>query len=84
MIRKYSGTWLTERAIDAFEPRTAAQLEQLKSDPQRTVVFPSEAEIVIAKAAFRAVRDEWADASPHHRQLLNAAEAEISRYRSEH
>jgi TRAP-type C4-dicarboxylate transport system substrate-binding protein len=84
VIRRYSGTWLTQRAIDAFEPRTAAQLEQLKSDPQRTVVFPTEAEIATAKAAFRAVRSEWADASPHHRQLLNAVEAEISKYRSGH
>jgi TRAP-type C4-dicarboxylate transport system substrate-binding protein len=84
VIRKYSGTWLTERAIDAFEPRTAAMVEQLKSDPQRTVVFPSETEIVVARTAFRTLRGEWADANPHHRQLLDAVEAEISKYRSEH
>jgi TRAP-type C4-dicarboxylate transport system substrate-binding protein len=84
VIRRYSGKWLTERAVDAFEPRTTAMLEQLKSDPQRTVVFPSEAEIVVARAAFRTLRGEWADANPHHRQLLDAVEAEISRYRSEH
>ena len=83
VIRRYSGKWLIERAVDAFEPRTTAMLEQLKSDPQRTVVFPSEAEIVVAKAAFRTLRSEWADANPHHRQLLDAVEAEISRYRSE-
>jgi TRAP-type C4-dicarboxylate transport system substrate-binding protein len=84
VIRKYSGTWLTERALDAFESRNTGLLEQLKSDPQRTVVFPTETEIDTARAAFRTVRGEWADASPHHRQLLNAVEAEISRYRSEH
>ena len=65
-------------------PVPRLMLEQLKSDPQRTVVFPSEAEIVVAKAAFRTLRGEWADANPHHRQLLDAVEAEISRYRSEH
>jgi TRAP-type transport system periplasmic protein len=84
VIRKYSGTWLTERATDAFESRTTALMEQLKSDPQRTVVLPTETEIDTARAAFRAVRGEWADASPRHRQLLNAVEAEISKYRSGH
>jgi TRAP-type C4-dicarboxylate transport system substrate-binding protein len=84
VIRRYSGTWLIERAIDAFASRDTVLLEQLKSDPQRTVVFPSEAEIVVARAAFRTLRGEWADTSPHHRQLLDAVEAEISKYRSEH
>jgi TRAP-type C4-dicarboxylate transport system substrate-binding protein len=84
VIRRYSGTWLTERAIDAFAPHDVALLQQLKSDPKRTVVYPSEAEIAVARAAFRTLRGEWADASPHHRQLLNAVEAEIARYRSEH
>jgi TRAP-type C4-dicarboxylate transport system substrate-binding protein len=83
VIRKYSGEWLAEQAVDALEPRTAEMLEQLKSDPLRTIVFPTSAEIGVAEAAFKAVRIAWAEAGPHHRVLLNAVEAEISRYRSE-
>jgi TRAP-type C4-dicarboxylate transport system substrate-binding protein len=84
VIRKYSGMWLMERFLDADELYNAALVQQLKSDPQRTVMFPSQAETDVAKEAFRAVRNEWADASPHHRQLLTAVETEITKLRSEH
>jgi TRAP-type C4-dicarboxylate transport system substrate-binding protein len=84
VIRKYSGAWLMERFLDVDERYNAALVEQLKSDPQRTVLLPSQAETDVAKEAFRAVRNEWAEASPHHRQLLTAVEAEITKLRSEH
>jgi TRAP-type C4-dicarboxylate transport system substrate-binding protein len=83
VIRKYSGAWLTERFVKEDESYNTALLDQLKSDPLRTVIFPSQPEIDVAEGAFRAVRTEWAEASAHHRVLLNAVEAEISRYRSE-
>src|ERR1700686_1599126 len=77
LIRKYSGAWLTERFVKADEVYNTVLVEQLKSDPLRTVIFPSQPEIDVAEVAFRAVRTEWADANPHHRLLLNAVEAEI-------
>jgi TRAP-type C4-dicarboxylate transport system substrate-binding protein len=83
-IRKYSGAWLTGRFVDEDELYNAALIEQLKADPLRKVMYPSQSEIEVAKEAFRAVRDEWADASPHHRRLLTAVETEISKFRSEH
>ena len=84
VIRKYSGQWLTERAMDGFEVYNTAIFEQLKSDPLRTVILPSKSDIAVAEGAFSAVRNDWADASPHQRLLLNEVEAEISKYRSEH
>jgi TRAP-type C4-dicarboxylate transport system substrate-binding protein len=84
VIRRYSGIWLTQRAVDGFEARTTALLQQLKSDPLRTVMFPSEPEIDLARGVFRMIRNEWADASPHRRLLLNAVDAEISKFRAEH
>jgi TRAP-type C4-dicarboxylate transport system substrate-binding protein len=84
VIRKYSGAWLMERFLDADELYNAALVEQLKSDPLRTVIYPSQPEIDVARQAFRAVRNEWAEASLHHRQLLTAVEAEILKLRSEH
>jgi TRAP-type C4-dicarboxylate transport system substrate-binding protein len=84
VIRKYSGEWLAERFIKGYEVYNAGLLEQMKSEPLRKVIFPSQSEIDVAEQAFRAVRAEWADASPHHRQLLNAVEAEILKFRSGH
>ena len=84
VIRKYSGQWLTERAVDGFEAYDAALREQLKSDPMRTVVFPSQSDIDVAEEVFREIRAQWAGESPHHRLLLNEVEAEISKFRSEH
>ena len=84
VIRKYGGEWLAERFVKGYELYNAALLEQLKSEPQRKVTFPSQSEIDRAAAAFKAVRVEWADTSPHHRQLLNAVETEILKFRSGH
>jgi len=83
VIRKYGGEWLAARALDVYEPYTAALFEQLRSDPLRKVILPSPAEIDVAAEAFKAIRAEWAGASPHHRLLLSAVEAEIVRIRSE-
>jgi TRAP-type C4-dicarboxylate transport system substrate-binding protein len=83
VIRKYGDGWLTQRFVDADEAYNRGFVEQLKSDPLRHVIFPSQAEQVTAEESFKAVRSEWADASPHHRLLLKAVEAEIARYRSE-
>jgi TRAP-type C4-dicarboxylate transport system substrate-binding protein len=82
VIRKYSGAWLAEHVVDGYEPSTAAQLELLKSDPARTVISPTQSEIDEAEGAFRVVRNQWADVSPHNRLLLNTVEAEIARFRS--
>jgi TRAP-type C4-dicarboxylate transport system substrate-binding protein len=84
LIRKCSGAWLVGRVVDGYESSTAAQFEQLKADPARTVISPSQSEIDEAEGAFRVVRNQWADMSPHHRLLLNAAEAEIANFRSGH
>jgi TRAP-type C4-dicarboxylate transport system substrate-binding protein len=84
VIRKYGGEWLAERFIKGYEVYNAGLLEQLKSEPLHKVIFPSQSETDVAEEAFRAVRAEWADASPHHRQLLNAVEAEILKFRSGH
>ena len=84
VIRKYGGEWLAERFIKGYEVYNAGLLEQLKSEPLHKVIYPSQSETDVAEEAFRAVRAEWADASPHHRQLLNAVEAEILKFRSGH
>jgi TRAP-type C4-dicarboxylate transport system substrate-binding protein len=84
VIRRYSGERMAERVVDGYEPYAAARLEQLKSDPLRTAISPMQSEIDEAEEAFRTVRNQWADSSPHHRPLLSAVEAEIAKFRSQH
>ena len=45
----------------------------MKSDPKRTVIFPSPQDLDIAHRAFEAVVAEWAAKSPHNRDLLDLA-----------
>jgi TRAP-type C4-dicarboxylate transport system substrate-binding protein len=82
VIRKHSGEWLAARIIEGYAPYNKEIVEQLKSDPARQVIFPSQADTYLAAQAFKAARTEWADASPHNRRLLNAVEAELRRLRS--
>jgi TRAP-type C4-dicarboxylate transport system substrate-binding protein len=81
VILKYSGEWLAARIIEGYAPYNKEIVEQLKSDPARVVIFPSQADNDLAAQAFKATRAEWADASPHNRRLLNAVEAELRRLR---
>ncbi len=83
VIRAYSGEWLATRYIQGFEAYNTQVLEELKSDPSRKVIFPSQAETDLASQVFKGVRAEWAQASPHNRQLLNAVELELRQVRSE-
>jgi TRAP-type C4-dicarboxylate transport system substrate-binding protein len=83
-IREYSGEWLAARFIEGYERYEKELSQQLSSDPLHKVIFPSEAELDVAKGAFKAVREEWAQAAPHNPHLLQAAEAEILKLRSEH
>jgi TRAP-type C4-dicarboxylate transport system substrate-binding protein len=82
VIRQYSGDWLAARFIQGFEAYNAQVLEGLESDSARKVIFPSQAETDLAGQVFKEVRAEWAQASPHHRQLLSALEAELRQVRS--
>lgn len=82
IIRKFSGEWLAARFAETFEASNDVVAEQLKSDSKRTSIFPSQAEIEAADKTFAEVRAEWADASPQHRRLLQAVEAEVLRLRS--
>jgi hypothetical protein len=57
-------------------------MQQLKSDPQRRIVFPSQPDLDRAQVAFKSVIEEWAEISPRNRELLNGANAEIAKLRS--
>jgi TRAP-type C4-dicarboxylate transport system substrate-binding protein len=82
IIRKYSGEWTAERFIQIYDRSDVQILEQLKSDPKRSVVFPSSLDLEIAHVAFKSVIAEWAAKSPHDSDLLKLTEAELAKLRA--
>ena len=56
-------------------------MEQLKSDPKRTVIFPSRPELDTAQVTFKSMINSWQAKSPHNHELLAAVETEISKLR---
>ena len=82
IIRKYSGKWLADRSATAFDALDKLTLAQLKSDPRRTVVFPSPSDVESAQRVFASVVEEWAAQSPHNRELLALVRVEIAKLHS--
>ena len=81
MIRKYSGEWLAARYIEAYDANADPIVEQLKSDPKRTVTVPSQADLDTAQVTFKTVIREWQAKSPRNLKLLMAVETEIAKLR---
>jgi TRAP-type C4-dicarboxylate transport system substrate-binding protein len=82
IIRKYSGEWTAAHFIRTYSNSDEQVMQQLRSDPQRKLVFPSESDLERAQAVFRSVTEDWAAKSPHNRELLNQAQAAIAELRA--
>jgi TRAP-type C4-dicarboxylate transport system substrate-binding protein len=81
IIRKYSGEWAAARYIQTTEAYETLIVEQLQSDPERTVIHPSQSDLGAAHVAFRRVTEAWTSQSPHNRELLQLVHDEIARLR---
>ena len=82
LIRKYSGEWIATRFIENYDRSDNQIMVQLKSDPKRTIAFPSASDLEIAHLAFKSVIAEWAAKSSHNRDILKITEAEIAQLRA--
>jgi TRAP-type C4-dicarboxylate transport system substrate-binding protein len=82
ILRKYSGEWAAKRFVDMYEVAENQIMEELKSDPGRTVTVPTQSDEDAAQRVFESVRTKWAAESPHNRELLNKAELEIAKFRA--
>ena len=82
IIRKHSGAWFTENYNRINESSTALIMTVLKSDSHRKVVIPSKADMKTADAIFKSIVDAYAAANPHNAELVNAAEAVLSKFRT--
>jgi len=81
IIRKHSGDWAALRFIETYEASDRQVLEQLRSDPHRSIVIPSPSDLNIAHGAFNAVITQWASASSDNRELLDKTRALIAALR---
>jgi TRAP-type C4-dicarboxylate transport system substrate-binding protein len=79
IIRKHSGEWAAKRFIETYAISDRTVLEMLKSDPQRTIVIPSQRDRDIAHSAFTALIAEWEASTPRNRELLTMVKAELAK-----
>jgi TRAP-type C4-dicarboxylate transport system substrate-binding protein len=82
LIRKFSGDRFAAHFAETFIANDDRVMEQFKSDPKRTLIFPSQRDLDTAQTTFQKVIDEWQAKSPHNRELLTIVETEIAKLRS--
>jgi TRAP-type C4-dicarboxylate transport system substrate-binding protein len=82
IIRKYSGEWSVARSNEFFEDINIKSMEQLKSDPKRKVILPSEIDLARIQVAFKSVIADWVGKNSRNRELLSLVEAELVKIRS--
>lgn len=81
LMLKYSGEWTAGKFIEGYEKIDKKVFDEIKADPRRQVVFPSPADLATAHRAFKAIIDEWANASAHNLALLKLTQAELANIR---
>ncbi len=82
IIRKYSGEWLSKIAVTAMDLVDETVLAELKANPKRTVIYPSQPDLGTIKQTYNSVVEQWAAADKHNRQLLDMVEAKLLKHRS--
>lgn len=81
-IRRYSGEWAAERFISLSDQAEKNAIKELRTNPDRKVILPSERDRSRAGAAFEAVIAAWRDARPRNRELLEKAEKQLAKIKS--
>jgi TRAP-type C4-dicarboxylate transport system substrate-binding protein len=82
VIRRYGGEWLAERSAQAFAASNSLALEQLRSDPKRILIVPSQTDLDLAQHGFRSVVDKWAAIDPHNREMLEGLRNKLAKLRA--
>jgi len=82
IIRKFSGEWPLARFQQSYDAASNEVAEQLKSNPKRTITYPSQSDLDTAKTAFKSVIDEWTAQSENNRKQLELVRTEIAKVRA--
>ena len=70
IIRKHSGDQAALHTASGFDTLNSEVIKRLQADPRRKVVFPSPSDLAASRRVFDQVIAQWADQSPHNRELL--------------
>jgi TRAP-type transport system periplasmic protein len=73
VIMKYSGKALGQRYAEQMDGWIKGLVEKMKSDPKRTAVIPTDADMRVANAAFANVAKDWAAKDARNAELLEKA-----------
>ena len=82
IIRKHSGEWPLASFLQSGDAVHSQVKEQLTANSLRKIVYPSQTDLDTAKAAFKAVVDEWAARSPHNQTQLELVQTELAKLRA--
>jgi TRAP-type transport system periplasmic protein len=80
-IRTYSGDWFAANYARRAAANNEELLAKMRTDPNRTVTYPPQAEIDTVEAVFKPIVDAWLARVPRNRQVLDAVKVEIATYR---
>jgi TRAP-type C4-dicarboxylate transport system substrate-binding protein len=82
IIRKNGAKWQLASFLRSRDAVGGESIEQLKSNPKRKVIYPSQPDLDTAQAAFQSVIDEWVSKSPDNRKQLELVKTEIAKLRA--
>jgi TRAP-type C4-dicarboxylate transport system substrate-binding protein len=82
VIRKHSGYAMAARFIEIFDALSRQAVQQLDSDPRRTVLEPTPKDRAKAEAAFKVVAQEFAAKDPRRGMLLETIRKDVTAIRS--
>ena len=82
-IKKHAGETLTKVWIESVTSFNHEIFLKLKNDPKHHVVIPSQAELDEVEKRLAPVREAWVKASPRHKELKDALDAELAKVRAE-
>lgn len=82
IIRKYSGEWTAQHFIEISDRLDAEVIAGLKSDPKRTLVYPSQSDLDVAQVAFQSVIEAWEKKNPDNAALLATTRSELAALRA--
>lgn len=82
-LRSHGLKWAEKIYIDKYSKYENELVSRMRSDPRRTVVFPSVDDENVADRAFQETIKEWIKQRPGNQNLYVAAEKELKQFRAE-
>jgi TRAP-type C4-dicarboxylate transport system substrate-binding protein len=82
VIRKLSGEATVARFVETYDANNVQAMNDLKSDPNRSLIAPLRSELDTLQAAFQTGLEKWRDENPRNMELWKLVGTEIARLRA--